>query len=93
MAKTFQEHISGGKSNKDRPVLQDALAYAIDNNIGIILISELSRLGRRCDEILDSIKFLKDHHINCYFLKEQLSIFNKDGKENPYLSPPYFLAR
>lgn len=86
VAKTFQEHISGGKANKDRPVLQDALAYAIDYNIDIILISELSRLGRRCNEILETIKFLKDHHINCYFLKEQLSIFNKDGKENPYLT-------
>lgn len=86
VAKTFQEHISGGKSNKDRPVLQDALAYAIDNNIDIILISELSRLGRRCDEILETIKFLKDHHINCYFLKEHLSIFSPTGKENPYLT-------
>lgn len=86
VAKTFQEHISGGKANKDRPILQDALTYAIDNNIDIILISELSRLGRRCDEILESIKFLKDHHINCYFLKEQLSIFSATGKENPYLT-------
>lgn len=84
--KTFQEHISGGKSNKDRPVLQEALTYALDNNIDIILISELSRLGRRCDEILETIKFLKDNNINCYFLKEQLSIFSSDGKENPYLT-------
>ena len=84
--KTFEEHISGGKSNKDRQMLQEALSYAIENNIDTILISELSRLGRRCDEILETIKFLKDHHINCYFLKEQLSIFSADGKENPYLT-------
>lgn len=86
VVKTFQEHISGGKSNKDRPVLQEALTYALDNHIDIILISELSRLGRRCDEILETIKFLKDNHINCYFLKEQLSIFSPTGKENPYLT-------
>lgn len=84
--KTFEEHISGGKSNKDRPMLQEALTYAIENGIDTILISELSRLGRRCDEILETIKFLKDNHINCYFLKEQLSIFSADGKENPYLT-------
>ena len=84
--KTFEEHISGGKSNKDRPMLQEALSYAIENGIDTILISELSRLGRRCDEILETIKFLKDNHINCYFLKEQLSIFSADGKENPYLT-------
>jgi DNA invertase Pin-like site-specific DNA recombinase len=86
VGKTFEEHISGGKSNKDRPMLQEALSYAIENGIDTILISELSRLGRRCDEILETIKFLKDHHINCYFLKEQLSIFSPDGKENPYLT-------
>ena len=67
-------------------MLQEALTYAIENGIDTILISELSRLGRRCDEILETIKFLKDHHIDCYFLKEQLSIFSADGKENPYLT-------
>lgn len=86
VVKTFEEHISGGKANKERPLLQEALTFSLDNHIDIILISELSRLGRRCDEILESIKFLKDHHINCYFLKEQLSIFSPDGKENPYLT-------
>ena len=85
IVKTFQEHISGGKSNKDRPVLQEALSFCLDNSIDTILVSELSRLGRKCDEILETIKYLKDHRINCYFLKEQLSIFT-DGKENPYLT-------
>lgn len=84
--KTYQEHQSGGLTNKQRPLLQEAFSFCQENHIDIILISELSRLGRKCDEILESIKFLKDHHINCYFLKEQLSIFSPDGKENPYLT-------
>ncbi len=86
ITKIFQEHISGGKANKDRPILQEALSFCLDNHIDIILVSELSRLGRKCDEILETIKFLKDHHINCYFQKEQLSIFDTEGKENPYLT-------
>ena len=84
--KTYQEHQSGGLTNKQRPLLQEAFSFCMENHIDIILISELSRLGRKCDEILESIKFLKDHHINCHFLKEQLSIFSPDGKENPYLT-------
>ena len=84
--KIFQEHISGGKANKDRPILQEALSFCHENHIDIILVSELSRLGRRCDEILETIKYLKDNHINCYFQKEQLSIFDSEGKENPYLT-------
>lgn len=86
VVKIYEEHISGGKANKDRPILKEAFAYCIENHIDTILVSELSRLGRKCDEILSSIKFLKDNHINCYFLKEQLSIFSPDGKENPYLT-------
>ena len=84
--KIFQEHISGGKSNKDRPILQEALSFCLENHIDIILVSELSRLGRKCDEILETIKFLKDHHIDCFFQKEQLSIFDSEGKENAYLT-------
>ena len=86
IVKSFQEHQSGGLSNKCRPLLQEALSFCIDNHIDLILCSELSRLSRKCDELLETIKFLKDHHINCYFLKEQLSIFTPEGKENPYLT-------
>ena len=84
--KTFEEHQSGGLANKNRPLLQEALSFCLDNHIDLILCSELSRLSRKCDELLETIKYLKDHHINCYFLKEQLSIFTTDGKENPYLT-------
>ena len=86
IVKSFQEHQSGGLSNKCRPLLREALSFCIDNHIDLILCSDLSRLSRKCDELLETIKFLKDHHINCYFLKEQLSIFSPDGKENPYLT-------
>ena len=86
IVRIFQEHISGGTPNKDRPVLQEALSFCLENHIGIILVSELSRLGRKCDEILETIKYLKDHKINCYFQKEQLSIFDSEGKENAYLT-------
>ena len=86
IVRSFQEHQSGGLSNKCRPLLQEALSFCIDNHIDLILCSELSRLSRKCDELLETIKYLKDHHINCYFLKEQLSIFTTEGKENPYLT-------
>ena len=86
IVRNFEEHQSGGLSNKCRPLLQEALSFCIDNHIDLILCSELSRLSRKCDELLETIKYLKDNHINCYFLKEQLSIFTPEGKENPYLT-------
>ena len=82
--KKFEEHISGARKNKDRFILNECLAYAVENGIDIILISELSRLGRNVDEVLANIRFCKDNHLNIYFQKEGFSIYDKDNKENPF---------
>ncbi len=86
VCKVFDEHISGAKRNHDRPVLCECMDYCVTNHIDILLISELSRLGRKVDEVLENVKFCKDHHLNIYFLKENLSIFNPNGSENPFLT-------
>ena len=44
--KVYEEHVSGAKKNMDRPVLCDCLVYCQKKHIDILLISELSRLGR-----------------------------------------------
>ena len=82
----FEEHISGAKKTKDRPVLTECLDYCFNNNIDLLLISELSRLGRNVDDVLANVRLCKENHLNVYFQKEQLSIFNKEGKEHPFLT-------
>ena len=52
----------------------------------VLLLSELSRLGRNVDEVLANIRFAKENHLNIYFQKEGISIYGCDGKENPYLT-------
>lgn len=86
VVKTFEEHISGAKKAKDRPILTECLDYCFSNNIDTLLISELSRLGRNVDDVLANVQRCKEHHLNVYFQKEQLSIFNADGKEHPFLT-------
>ena len=86
IVKSFEEHISGAKKAKDRPVLTECLDYCINNNVDILLISELSRLGRNVDDVLANVQLCKENHLNVYFQKEQLSIFNADGKEHPFLT-------
>ncbi len=86
VVKVFEEHISGAVKNTERPVLMECLDYADSNAINIILCSELSRLGRNCDEVLKNVLRCKDTHINLYFQKENLSLFNSDGSENPYVN-------
>lgn len=82
----FEEHISGAKKNKERVVLNECLKYCITNKIDVLLISELSRLGRNVDEVLANVRYCKEHHLNIYFQKENIYIFDRDGKENPFLT-------
>ena len=84
--KTFEEHISGAKRNEERAVLCSCLDYCFTNHVDVLLISELSRLGRNVDEVLANVKRCKDAHLNIYFQKENLSIFQADGTKNPFLN-------
>ena len=52
----------------------------------ILLISELSRLGRNVDEVLKNVMLCKERGLNVYFQKENLSIFDEQGKEHPFLT-------
>ena len=84
--KIYEEKISGAKKNAERPILTECLEYSIYNNVKILLLSELSRLGRDVDEVLKIVMLCKEHKLNVYFQKENLSIFDDSGKEHPFLT-------
>ena len=84
--KIYEEHISGAKNTQERPILKECLQYCISHHVSVLLISELSRLGRNVDDVLSNVRLCKENHLNVYFQKEQLSIFNADGKEHPFLT-------
>ena len=86
ICQTFEEHISGAKKNHERPVLQECLTFCVEEKVDVLLLSELSRLGRNVDEVLANIRFAKENCLNIYFQKEGISIYGADGKENPYLT-------
>lgn len=86
ICKTFEEHISGAKKNHERPILQECLTFCVEEKVDVLLLSELSRLGRNVDEVLANIRFAKENHLNIFFQKEGISIYGTDGKENPYLT-------
>lgn len=81
---TFEEHISGAKKNDERPVLCECLDYCEANNVGTLLLSELSRLGRNVWEVQENVRRCMASGLNVYFQKEQFSLFMADGKENPF---------
>ena len=81
---SFEEHISGAKKNDERPVLCECLDYCEANNVGTLLLSELSRLGRNVWEVQENVRRCIASGLNVYFQKEQFSLFMADGKENPF---------
>ena len=83
--RVFEEHISGATRLSHREVLSSAITYAKENHIHTILTTELSRIGRS-DDVLYIVKECKDAGINIYFQKENLTIFQEDGKPNPFLN-------
>ena len=97
----YTEHISGAKKNGERPVLREAIdrckveaQYQIPDSgmrsCVILLVSELSRLGRNAFEVLETVKELADSGINLYMQKEQISLLGDDGK--PSIFAPIMLA-
>ena len=77
--KVFEEHISGAKKNDERPVLCEAIKYCKENRIDVLLVSELSRLGRNAFEVLASVKDLLDCAIHLYIQKEQFMLLDKEA--------------
>ena len=55
ISKIFEEHISGAKKNVERPILFQAIDYCKQNDVSILLVSELSRLGRNAFEFLATV--------------------------------------
>ena len=90
ISKIYEEHISGAKKNSERPVLQQAIEYCKSNHISILLVSELSRLGRNAFEVLATVKDLIDSGINLYMQKEQLTLLDAEGK--PTMFAPIMIA-
>ena len=95
LMEVFNEHISGAKRNSERPVLSEAidkckeLSELKDARV-ILLVSELSRVGRNAFEVLETIKTLVDNGINLYLQKEQMTLLDDQGK--PSLFAPIMLA-
>ena len=56
LCKIYEEHVSGAKKNVERPVLQQAIEFCKSNRVSILLVSELSRLGRNAFEVLATEK-------------------------------------
>lgn len=79
----FKEHCCGAVKNEQRAELNNAIEYAKNNSISLILFSEMSRLGRNSMELLTMLKYMSDNNIDGFFQKENFKILDENGNVNP----------
>ena len=88
VVRVYEEHISG--ASKQKPTLVEAIDYCKCKHIDMLLVSELSRVGRNAFEVLATVKELVDHKINLFMQKEQLTLLDEKGE--PTLFAPIMIA-
>lgn len=88
--KVFEEKVSGAKKNSERPIFVEAITFCKVQKVDMLLVSELSRLGRNAFEVLETVKQLVDEGINLYMQKEQFTLLNEEGK--PSMFAPVMIA-
>lgn len=80
---TFEEKISGGKTNEERPELMKMINYIKSNKIDKVLCWELSRIGRSTIEVLKTIQLLNDNCISLYIKNHNIETLNDKCEINP----------
>jgi DNA invertase Pin-like site-specific DNA recombinase len=81
--KVFEEKISGGKKNEERPILLDMIQFVKENQIDKVLCWELSRLGRNTIEVLMTIELLNDNCISLFIKNYNIETLNEKCEINP----------
>jgi DNA invertase Pin-like site-specific DNA recombinase len=80
---TFEEKISGGKNNEERPKLMEMINFIKENKIDKVLCWELSRIGRNTIEVLKTIKLFNDNCISLFIKNYNIETLNEKCEINP----------
>ncbi|HUS87362.1 MAG TPA: recombinase family protein [Bacteroidales bacterium] len=80
--RTFQEKISGTIKSGSRTEFKSLMDYIDKTPVQVIMVSEISRLGRRVVDVLNFVELLHEECIALYI--QQFNMLTmENGKENP----------
>jgi len=80
--RTFQEKISGTIKSGSRNEFKALLDYIDKTPVQIVMVSEISRIGRRVVDVLNFVELLHEKGIALYI--QQFNMLTmENGKENP----------
>lgn len=81
IVRVFEEKMSGARD--DRPVLSECIGFIRQGGASVLLLSELSRLGRNVRTILTVADELTAAGVNIHILDLNIDTLMTDGSENP----------
>ena len=64
--RVFQEKVSGTVKADSRPEFKNMIQYLENTGIKLVLISEVSRIGRRVVDVLNNVEMLHDLEVGLY---------------------------
>ena len=82
VVRVFTEQASGARD--DRPVLAECLDWCCAGNADVLLLSEISRLGRSVKVIVDSVDRLTKAGVCIHFQDTNVDTLLPSGEENTY---------
>ena len=82
VAATFCEKVSGAKKNTERKELSKMIDYVRNNNINMVLVTELSRLGRDTLQVLEVIEQFNKLGISLFIQNYHIETLNDNGTIN-----------
>lgn len=80
---TVENKISGAKKNEERQEIVELIDYVKNNEVDLVVASEVSRLGRDTLEALKTIEILNEHKVNLYFANYGIETLLPDKSVNP----------
>jgi len=89
--RVITEEISASKVNAQRPGLQELLTLARTGKIKKVIVTEISRLGRKVSEGLRVIEELTESGVSVYVQNIGIETLLSDGREN-YMFKPILLT-
>lgn len=80
--RVFQEKVSGTTKADSRPEFKNMIQYLERTGIKLVLISEVSRIGRRVVDVLNNVEMLHEKGVGIFIQQFNIVTF-KDKKEDP----------
>lgn len=80
---TFENKVSGAKKNEERTEIVELLGYIKNNEIDMVMATEVSRVGRNTLEALKTIEILNENKVNLYFANYNIETLLPDKSVNP----------